>query len=297
MNEETIRTIALKERDNIKDGTVTQKELRDKYLISAHVATAIYHVAKLGRLDGEPVTERVIGKANSNVVPDRLRLEGVGNVLVIGDTHIPFQHPDYLDFCLYAKDEYDCKTVVHIGDEVDNHAISFHDADPDGLSAGAEAEAAQEELSAWYKAFPIVTCIVGNHGALPFRKAYAKGIPKKFMRTYEEIWKAPVGWKWTHSVIIDNVLYEHGTGSSGRNAAINRAIDNRMSVVIGHAHSCGGVQYTANVEDMIFGMNVGCGIDNESYAMAYGKPFTKKPTLGCGIVKEGGRHAIFVPMI
>jgi len=296
-NEETIRSIALKERDNIKAGFVTQTELRAKYNISAHVATSIYHVAKLGNLDGEPVTERELGKANNNVVPDRLRVKGVGNVLAIGDTHIPFQHPDYLDFCLYVKNEYNCETVVHMGDEVDNHAISFHDSDPDGFSAGEEAEAAQQEMNAWYEAFPEATCIVGNHGALPFRKAFAKGIPKKYLKTYEEIWQAPPGWRWTHSAIIDGVLYEHGIGSSGKNAALNRAIDNRMSLVMGHAHSWGGVQYTANVDSMIFGMNVGCGIDVNAYAMAYGKPFTKKPTLGCGVVRDGGRVGIFVPML
>jgi hypothetical protein len=297
MNEETIRTIALKERDNIKFGIISQRQLRDKYLISAHMATAIYHVAKLGRLDGDPVTERELGKANSNVVPDRLVVTAKGNVLVIGDTHIPFQHPEYLAFCLKVKSDYQCETVVHIGDEVDNHAISFHDADPDGLSAGAEAEAAQQELNLWYEAFPEVWCIVGNHGALPFRKAYAKGIPKKYLKTYEEIWQAPSGWVWAHSVVIDNVLYEHGIGSSGKNAALNRAIDNRMSLVMGHAHSWGGVQYTANVNSMIFGMNVGCGIDINAYAMAYGKPFTKKPTLGCGVVMQGGKQAVFVPML
>ena len=30
--------------------------------------------------------------------------------------------------------------------------------------------------------------------------------------------------------------------------------------------------------------------------MAYCKGFPKKPTLGCGIVLDGGRVALFVPM-
>lgn len=235
-----------------------------------------------------------IGKGG--VIPERLRVSSAGNVLVIGDTHFPFHHKDYLDFCIRVAGEFDCKTVVHIGDEVDNHAISFHNSDPDGLSAGMEADAAQRELERWYEVFPSVTVIVGNHGALPYRQAFANGIPRRFIKTYEEIWRAPRGWKWVHSAVIDGVLYEHGIGSSGKNAALNRAIDNRMSTVIGHVHAWGGVQYTSNVDSTIFGLNVGCGIDVNSYAMAYGKPFTKKPTLGCGVVLHGGKTGIFVPM-
>ena len=47
---------------------------------------------------------------------------------------------------------------------------------------------------------------------------------------------------------------------------------------------------------MIFGMNVGCGIDIDAYAMEYSRPFPKRPTLGCGVVLDGGRVAIFVLM-
>lgn len=230
------------------------------------------------------------------VIPERLRVESKGNVLVIGDTHLPFCHPHYLGFCVAVAEKWDCKTVVHIGDEVDNHAISFHDSDPDGLSAGMEAEAAQAELNKWYRAFPEVTVLVGNHGALPYRQAFARGIPRRYIKTYEEIWQAPAGWKWVHSAVIDGVLYEHGIGSSGKNAALNRAVDNRMSTVIGHVHSYGGVQYNTNVNDTIFGLNVGCGVDANSYAMAYGKPFTRKPTLGCGVVLQGGKAGYFIPM-
>jgi hypothetical protein len=44
----------------------------------------------------------------------------------------------------------------------------------------------------------------------------------------------------------------------------------------------------------VFGCAVGCGIDNTSYAMAYGKNF-KKPAIGCAVV-FGGKYAINEPM-
>jgi hypothetical protein len=53
--------------------------------------------------------------------------------------------------------------------------------------------------------------------------------------------------------------------------------------------------YSASDRDMIFGMNVGCGVDVDAYAMAYGKVYSKKPTLGCGVVIDG-KIALFLPM-
>jgi predicted phosphodiesterase len=221
---------------------------------------------------------------------------GSESVLVIGDTHEPFCLPGYLDFCRSVQERFGCGQIVHIGDEVDNHAISYHEKDPDGMSAGSEAERALERMRRWYEAFPVVDVLVGNHGALPFRKAKTHGLPKRFLRAYEEVWEAPDGWRWHDELERDGVLYVHGTGSGGKNGALNRSIATRMSVVMGHSHSYGGVQYSSNGRNQIFGMNVGCGVDISAYAMSYGKVYPRKPTLGCGVVMQEGQMGLFVPM-
>jgi|21_taG_2_1085346.scaffolds.fasta_scaffold03869_2 predicted phosphodiesterase len=218
---------------------------------------------------------------------------GVG---IIGDTHEPFCHPDYRDFCYEVFDRFGVSDIVHIGDEVDNAALSYHEKLTDMPNAESEAEQAQKAMEKWYATFPDVKVCVGNHSALPFRQATTAGIPKRFLKSYEEIWKAPKGWKWELNWEIDNVIYEHGTGSSGARAAVNRATANRQSTVIGHCHSFGGVNYMASRNDLIFGMNVGCGIDVDAMAFSYGKNFPKKPTLGCGVVLDGGKTALFIPM-
>lgn len=294
---ETLRQIALDCRDAVKSGSITKREIAKQYGLSRWQVTQIVGAIELGDLDREHVSERPIGRLEENAKSERVQLPESGNVLVIGDTHIPFVHPDYLDFCVSVRDEYECEVIVHIGDEVDNHAISYHESDPDGFSAGHEMDMAIKELGFWYRAFPEVTVIVGNHGALPFRKAYTAGLPRKFIRSYEEIWEAPAGWKWTLSATGNGVMYEHGLGSSGKNAALNRALDNRCSSVIGHVHSYGGVQWSQNNDGAIFGMNVGCGVDISAYAMAYGKHYPRKPTLGCGVVLRGGEEAHFIPML
>lgn len=85
-------------------------------------------------------------------------------------------------------------------------------------------------------------------------------------------------------------------GYSGKHGHINAAIENRQSIVMGHLHSNAGVWWSANENDIIFALAVGCGIDRNTYAFRYGRDFKRKPILGCGVVTNGGKCAEFVPM-
>lgn len=215
---------------------------------------------------------------------------------VIGDTHLPFQHPRYIEFLQQTFKRYKVKKVIHIGDLVDNHAISYHENDPNGLSSSDEGSAVDHALQQWFKAFPKVELIMGNHDKLPERKAKTYGLSKRFVKGFKETWNLPKQWKvYPDSLEIDGVHYCHGTGSSGKNAAFNLMLSKGQSVVMGHVHSFGGVQWKADARDKYFGLNVGCGIDIDAYAFEYAKDFKWKPTLGCGIVVDG-KQAIFEPM-
>lgn len=215
-------------------------------------------------------------------------------VLVIGDTHIPFEHKKYFDFIREQRDLWKADKIIHIGDVIDNHAISFHESDPDGLSSGAELGKTQKKIKKWYNEFPDMNICIGNHDCLPFRQARNKGISRLYMKAHNDLLETH-SWEWELCYEIDNVLYKHGTGKNGKYAHIHWATQTRMSTVTGHAHSGAGVQYLASKKDLIFGMNVGCGIDDKSYAMEYGREFAVRPTLGCGVVLDGER-AFFVPM-
>lgn len=208
-------------------------------------------------------------------------------VLAIGDTHAPFTHPHYLEFCLRIRDKHRCDRVVHIGDEVDNHALSYHEKDPDGCSAGHEGDRAQLALRGWYKAFPRVNVCIGNHGDLHRRQARTAGLPSRFIKDHREAWGAPLGWDWDFRHQIDGVQYIHGTGFGGQLGHVRAAKEHRQSTVMGHLHSYGGVMLTASHHDCLFGLNVGCGIDIDAYAFAYGRDFAVRPTLGCGVVIDG----------
>jgi len=218
----------------------------------------------------------------------------VSRVLVISDTQIPFQHKDYLIFLKAVAKKYSTDTTVHIGDEVDFHALGDWDHDPDGYSAGDELKAAIKELKKLFKAFPKAKVCVSNHTSRPLRKGFKAGIPAAFFKHISEVLEAPKGWTWHDSFQIDNVIYQHGMGYSGPLGAKKASLDNSRSTVIGHLHSHAGIQYSASPEFLIFGMNVGSLIDNKSYAFAYGRNFSAKPIISCGVVLEG--IPLLVPM-
>lgn len=218
-----------------------------------------------------------------------------GNIVVIGDTHIEFAKDGYLEFIQRTRDKYRCEHVIHIGDVVDNGSISNWGSDPDGRSAGDEMSRTYNELQQWYKAFPDVHVCIGNHDNRNYRKAFGAGLPTRFMKSYEEVWECPDGWKWGLGWKVDDVIYTHGT-ATGKNAGFNMAQALMTSVVIGHTHSHPGVQFMTNaLGKVIYGLNVGCGIDGDAYAFAYSKGHRYKPTLGCGVVLDSGKHPVFVP--
>ena len=203
------------------------------------------------------------------------------NVLVIGDLHEPFCLDGYLEHCIETYNKYKCNEVVFIGDIIDNHASSYHETDPDGYSAGQELKLAIQRIKQWYSAFPNATVIIGNHDRLIMRKAYSSGLSKMWIKDYAEVLGTP-GWNFTDSIEIDNVLYIHGEGGTAR-ARIRRDL---QSVVQGHLHSQAYIDWCVGAKFKIFGMQVGCGVDNKSYAMAYGKE-GPKPAIACGVILQG----------
>lgn len=206
---------------------------------------------------------------------------------MLGDTHIPFERKDYLDFCVQIKRKYKCQKVVHIGDLVDNHAINYHEHDPDGRSPKDEFDKAKERIKKWIKAFPEVLICRGNHDDLVSRKGRTYGFPSLVFKEFNEIWGLPKSWvlKWNHT--INGIRFEHGTGYSGLYPQAQASKNNRQNTVIGHCHSVAGVIYSANDISLIYGMSVGCGIDRKQYAFWYGKDFKNKPILGCGVTIDG----------
>ena len=212
------------------------------------------------------------------------------NILIIGDLHAPFNLPNYLEFCLEQQKKFKCGTVVFIGDVIDNHYSSYHESDPDGMSAGDELDVAINELQKYYKVFPKASVIIGNHDRLVYRKAFTGGVSKRWIKEYKEVLRVP-NWDFVESLDLFDVNINHGEGGTAR-AKMKKELQSQIQ---GHLHSDLYVDYIVGKNFRIFGMQVGCGIDNKSYAMAYGKHF-KKPAIGCGVLLNKGTLPIVIPM-
>lgn len=212
------------------------------------------------------------------------------NVLVIGDLHEPFCLTGYLQFCRETQEKYDCGTVKFIGDIIDNHYSSYHEADPDGYSAGMELEMAINKVANWYKVFPEATVFIGNHDRIVYRKATTAGVSRKWVRDLDDILETP-NWNFIEEETVHGVNYNHGEGGTAR----NRMKVEHQSQVQGHLHSQAYVDFSVGPELRIFGMQVGCGIDRKAYAMAYGKNY-KKPIISCGVVLNKGTQPMVIPM-
>ena len=210
-------------------------------------------------------------------------------VLGIGDLHEPFSLDEYLDFCVEQYKTYNCNRVVFIGDVIDNHYSSYHETFADGMGGGDELDLAIERLRRWYRAFPNAHVIIGNHDRMVARKAQTSSIPSRWIRDYEEVLETP-GWKFLDRLVIDNVQYIHGEGGTAR----TKCKADMISTVQGHLHSQCYTDWQVGAKHKIFGMQLGCGIDHDSYAMAYAKR-GKKPAIGCGVI-IGGHTAINLMM-
>ena len=220
-----------------------------------------------------------VKKSYEHITKDETR------VLIIGDLHEPFCLAQYLLPCTTLSAQYTCNKVVFIGDVIDSHYSSFHETDPDGMGGGQELEFSIKRLARWIEEFPDAEVMLGNHDRIIARKAFSGGIPKAWIKSFNEVLNAP-GWRFVDRVVIDGVQYVHGEGGTAH--AKCRA--DMMSTVQGHLHTQCYTQWFVGANFRVFGMQVGCGIDHDKYAFAYAKR-GKKPAIGCGVV-IGGHTAI-----
>lgn len=212
------------------------------------------------------------------------------SILVISDFHGPYNHPDAVKFLAACKKKYSPDTVVCIGDEVDFHALSYHESNPDLDSAGKELEKAIKALTPIYKLFPKVTVIESNHGSMVLRKALTGGIPQRAIKSYNDILEAPKGWKWVFDAIIKTpigpIYFCHGkVGAPGRLASLMG-----MSAVQGHFHERAQINYISTPERLIFDAHTGCLADDKSLALGYNKINPKRPIVSILVVINGVPH-------
>lgn len=217
-------------------------------------------------------------------------------ILFISDLHIPYHHKDSFAFLRHLKKKYNPTRVICLGDELDKHSLSFHDSDPDLRSAGDELKASLPFIRELEDMFPVMDIVESNHGSLVWRKAKANGIPRHYIKSYNDVLGVGEGWKWHFDLTIDlpngNKCYVHH-GKSSDIVKLSQAMG--MCAVSGHFHEKFKVDYWANPNSLYWGMSCGCLVDDESYAFAYNSVNIKRPIVGTGLVIDS--IPVLEPMI
>ena len=219
------------------------------------------------------------------------------NRLFFSCAHIPYSHPDFVKFLKAVQKKYKINEVYNLGDLISNEGISDHPINPDLPNQGTELEMVIKSLkNLWYKAFPKLTSVESNHEKRPEKRAKKAGIPKKYLKSMEDVLETPKGWKWFKNIKIKlskdhNAFLSHNVSKDLRKAVLATG----MCVIQGHNHSEFRISYinTPSKQGM-WAMNVGCGIDDGSLAMNYNKDQIARPVLGCGVTL--GEDPILVKM-
>ena len=161
-------------------------------------------------------------------------------------------------------------------------------SDPDLMSAGDELRAALPVIAEIYEMFPVMQILDSNHGSLIWRKAKEHGIPRHYIKSYNDVLGVGQGWSWHDDLVLDlpdgqKVYVHHGKSSE----AIKTSQAMSMSHVCGHYHNSFGVKYWANPQGLFWAMNSGCLIADESLAFAYNSVNLHRPIIGTCLIIDG----------
>ena len=217
-------------------------------------------------------------------------------VLVISDLHIPYHHPDSFEFLESLRVKYKPTRVVCMGDELDQHALSYHEHDPDLPSAGDELARSLPFIKQLHEIFPKMDVLESNHGSLIWRKTKTAGIPKHYIKSYNDVLSVGEDWKWSFDLTItlpdeSKCYFHHGKSSD----VLKLSQQMGMHAIQGHYHEKFKIDYWGNPTGLYWAMQTGCLISDESYAFNYNNVNIKRPVIGTGVIIDS--HPVLEPLI
>lgn len=209
-------------------------------------------------------------------------------ILVISDMQIPHHHEDAFCFLKEIKKQFKPTRIINIGDEADFNALNFHQISPDMKSASDELLETRKYMKELEKIFPQMDLLESNHGLLPKRRASAGGIPSGMLKSYNEILDVGYGWKWhdTLDIRLPNKKICHFAHNYESNA-LNVSKNLSRCFVQGHHHSKLELAFWSNGSIQLWGATIGCLINDCSPSFNYNKRQSKRPLLGCMVIKNG----------
>jgi len=164
----------------------------------------------------------------------------------------------------------------------------MHDSDPDLMSAGDELIAAKKKLHKLEKIFPEMTLLHSNHSSLIYRRALKHGMPRAYLKNYNQFLDVGPGWEWVDDITIplsdgSKAFATHGMSADG----LKLAMQYGLHTIQGHFHSKMNIQYFSNPSSLIWSMQCGCLTKQSSLAFEYARNFKMRFVIGTGAVIDG----------
>lgn len=206
------------------------------------------------------------------------------SILVIGDTHFPYHHPDTFEFISRILYKHKPTRVVHVGDLTDSYAFSRYPKDPEEDECFTkEFTTVREAVKQLHLLVPSMKIMNSNHDDRLWNRATIAGIPKSLILPFLTIIGAQkFDWELVPDLILDDWYFCHYKGAN-----ITRiASEAGMSVVQGHAHTKLSAQSVSNLRGRLWGVECGCLLGDDRHAFAYNKASLIRPNLGCVLIED-----------
>ena len=217
------------------------------------------------------------------------------NILIFGDTHLPYHHPKLLSFLQNIKSKFNPERVFHTGDLADQYSFSSYSKLPEAENAPSEIKGIRKAVKEIGKLFPKMTIVSSNHDDRLYKRSRLAGIPKEIILPYKQLVGADhLDWNWVtdYQLRLPNKTHlyiaHHRSSSS---LALSKALG--VNVVQGHEHTKFGINYTATPHGKLFSVDCGCLIGDNHYAFGYNKQSIFRPVLGCCMIINS--HPILIP--
>jgi len=210
-------------------------------------------------------------------------------VLIISDLHMPFQHPQAIQFLSKLHKKWKFTRIFSIGDIVDLASVqATRPSDPEVESPLFEIGKATKEIRKLEKLFPSMDILKGNHDLRIERKAEHFGIPRTMLKDLNDIFDIKADWRWHDKYILTlpsnhKVFLTHNF----KNNVLISSKELGCSFISGHFHTQANVSWWSSPTSLNFAMSTGCLINPKAPAMKYQKLFIKRPILSCGMLIEG----------
>jgi len=211
-------------------------------------------------------------------------------ILVMTDTHFPYEHKGMWDFLEDLKKKYKPTRVVHTGDIVDNYNGSRYAKDPDHPDSWLNEQVKVHEcIKRLGKLFPDMEVLIGNHDVRFFNKALSIGIPLTVMKGFKGVIKAPKSWRFSEELTLtidstrEQITFVHTRGANIFLAAQRLG----RTLICGHQHSKGKVEAYNNGTRTYYGVNVPCLISNKGAPFNYAKFANINPIQGALTITAG----------